>query len=145
MQLVFLGVQPVEESAHSAPFAFAVDDGALLMAGQFIKRNVHRDALRFCETTQLSPGPIELRLGPRFNRAFIQTQTRIRNYQVEIEPDGVAKALTGWAGPERIIETEQARLRFRISCAVVFAFEAFGEAQAPRVVLVWPARYRRRF
>ena len=97
---------------------------------QCIEWRVHRDSFRFTEASQLRLRPIELWLCPGLNGAFSQCQTWIWNYQIEIETDGVAEALTGRTCSEGIIETEQARLRRGVNRPVIFAFEAFGKVQA---------------
>src|SRR5712692_2106760 len=69
-------------------------------------------------------------LGPWLNSAFLQTQAGIRNYQIEIESDRVAKPLAGRARPIRIIKTEKARLWLGVNSAVIFTLEPIGEFQA---------------
>src|ERR1700682_4588051 len=73
VQLIFLGFQPLEESAHTGPIALAVNDGPLLRAGQLIEGLVHRNPFRFAKLTQLVLRPLKLRLRPRLDRTFAKT------------------------------------------------------------------------
>ncbi len=75
-----------------------------------------------------------MRFGPGLDRAFAERQTRIGNYQIEIETDGVAETLTRRTCTVGIVEAEQARLRHRVDSAVVFTFEAFRKTQASGLV-----------
>src|SRR5207247_1165139 len=55
--------------------------------------------------------PSVLRLGPRIHRTLQQGLGAVRNHQLHVVVDGVSETLTALASTERIVETEQARLR----------------------------------
>src|SRR5438105_12653544 len=106
MQLVFLRFEKIEETAHAAPIAFAVDDRVPLLPAQINKGDVHWNLFRSSEAAQLGLGPFVLRLGPWLDRAFAQRQPRIRNHEIQIKSDRVAESLTRRTCAKRIVETE---------------------------------------
>src|SRR5688572_7486886 len=70
-----------------------------------------------------------LRLGPWLNSTFFQTQSGIRNHQIQVESDRVAKTLTGWTGAIWIIETKETRLGLGINRTVILTLKPVGEFQ----------------
>src|SRR2546425_1794717 len=124
MKFVFFRLEPFKESADSGPVSFALNYRALLRARQLIERHLQRDILGLTKLAQLTDGPLVLRLGPRFDRAFVQTQSGIGNNQIEIQPDRIAKALTGRARAVGIVETEEPWLGLRVNRAVILALKS---------------------
>jgi len=70
--------------------------------------------------------------GPGGDGALGEGAGAVGDDEVGIEVDGVAEALAARAGAERIIEREEAGLRFLVERAVIFAFEALVESEALR-------------
>ena len=68
-----------------------------------------------------------LRLGPRLDRALFKSQAGIRDYEIEIQSDRIAKALAGRACAIRIVKAEQARLGLSVNGAVIFALKSIGK------------------
>ena len=106
-----------------------IEHKLLLRRGQFSPGRVERNAM-------LQGGLPELRLvgailgaRPGIDRAFVQRLLLIRDDQVEIEVDGVAKALAALAGAIGVVEREQPGLRLAVDAVAEFAFKGLGEAQ----------------
>ena len=93
MQLVFLALQMLEESAHAPELVVALDHPALLLGAQIGPGHIERNAGRARVAPHLGRQRLVLRLGPRLDRAFRQRQRLVGNHQVQVEIDGVAEAL----------------------------------------------------
>src|SRR6185295_10238318 len=122
MKFVFLGLHPIEETANATPFATAFNYCLLIFSWQLIEGNGHRNFFRSTKLLQFRHGPLVLWLGPCFDCAFFQGESRVWNHQIQVEADGVAKPLASWTCAVGIIETEESRLRCRVDSAVVLAF-----------------------
>src|SRR6202035_5565727 len=70
------------------------------------------------------------RFAPGFDGTFVERLAGIGDDQIEVEIDGVAKALATRARAIGIVERKKTRLRFLIKHAVVFTFEALVESEA---------------
>src|ERR1700693_4832807 len=108
VHLVFLALEMIEEAAHARKLAFPIDDHPALLGLELrpgdIKGNVHL----FGTALQLSEKRAIFGLGPGLDGAFIQRLRLVGNHQVEIEIDGVSKALAARACAVRIIKRKQA-------------------------------------
>ena len=130
MKLVLLALQKLEEAADAGEAGVAGDDQGLHFGVEFLPGHVEWNSRLLCEAFEFGEQGAIFRFGPGFDGAFVQRFRLVGDNEVEIEIDGVAEPLTAWAGAVGIIEREQARLGFVVSTAVVFAFEALGEAKA---------------
>src|SRR5262249_25967675 len=74
------------------------------------------------------------RLRPGLDDAFIERLARIGHDEIQIEVDGVTKALAARTCAIWIVERKKARLRNLIDRAIVFAFEPLVENEALRLV-----------
>ena len=133
VQLVFLPLQILEESAHAQELSFPIQNKFLLrwlelcpgtssgipacLAKRFISVNTR---------------PV-FRLVPRIDRSFAQRFRLVRNHQVEIEVNRVAESLASRTRAIGIVERKQPRLRLLVAQIAVLAFEALGEPQLPRL------------
>src|SRR5687768_13453863 len=72
-----------------------------------------------------------LRFRPGLNGTLLQGQSRIRNYQIEIQSDGVSKTLAGRTSPVRIVEAKQARFGLCVDGAVILALKPVRELKTP--------------
>ena len=79
---------------------------------------------------QLSELGAILRAIPGVDCAVVEGLGFIGNDEVEIEVDGVAKALAARACAKGIVEGEEARLGLAVDAMAGFALEGGGEAQA---------------
>src|SRR5579859_763585 len=120
----------LKEAAYAVKSARPFDNQLLLLGVQLKPGRVQRNLCRPCEALEFSEQRPVLRLGPGLDRAFVQRLALVRDHQVEVNIDRVAKALAARARPIRIVEREQARLGFVVAAAIVFALEALGKAQA---------------
>src|SRR6185295_3077853 len=125
MQFVLLRIQPIEEAGYSVESISSLDDRLLLLASQLAKRNVGGNARLLAKAKQFLLRPIVLWLHPRFDRAFGKRQLAIRDDEVDIQPNRIAKALTGRARAEGIVEAEQLWLGRGVSNRASLALEAF--------------------
>src|SRR5690242_10904144 len=129
MQLVLLSLQMLEESVNARKAARAFQHKGLLVQREVVPGDIRRNAVLLRRALQFGEvGPI-LGAVPRINCAFIEGLRLVRNDEVEVEVDGVAKALAAWAGPVRIVEGEEARLRLAVCAMAVDAFKCGGKAQ----------------
>src|ERR1039458_298267 len=87
-------------------------------------RHVERNLRLFREALHLRKYRTVLRLVPWIDRPVAQRLGFIRNHQVEIEVNRVAKSLAARASSVRIIERKQTRLRILVAASAVLAFEA---------------------
>ncbi len=114
----------------SQVFRIAFKNQTALLGGELAPGNVCRNCADAGPFFQVLKEGAEARLGPGLDGAVVQGFAGIGHDEIEIEIDGVAKALAARAGAERIVKGEEARLRFLIESAVVLAFEAFVEIEA---------------
>ena len=70
-----------------------------------------------------------VRLVPGLDRPFRQAPVLVGHHEVEVDLDQVAEAVTGGAGPERVVEGEEAGLRLHEGPAAAGALEALRDAQ----------------
>ena len=129
MELVFLALEMVEESAHAEEFAFAVENEIAVLFGEIDPRHVERNSGSFGVTLQVGKQRAVLGLGPGLDGAFAQGFQLVGNDEVEIEVDGVAESLALRASAVGIVEGEEARLGLFVTDAAEFALEALGEAK----------------
>ena len=129
VQLVFLALQKGEETVDAEKRPVPVEHKLLLGRGQFSPGRVERDAMLHGGLPELClVGPI-FGASPGIDGAFVQRLLLIRDDQVEIEVDGVAKALAALAGAIRVVEREQPGLRLAVDAVAKFAFKGLGEAE----------------
>ncbi len=132
MELVFFALELLEEpfDAVIIVFRIAFEDKLALLRGELTPGHVGGNALRARPFAGVLLEDAITRLGPGFDGAIVEGFAGIGDDEVEIEIDGVAKALAARASAVGIVEGEQARLGFLIESAVVLAFEALVEGQA---------------
>ena len=127
MQLVFLTLQVIKESAHPRKTAFATDDHALMFLVEFHPRHVKRNFYLLGKALQFGVQRPVLRLSPGLNRTLSQSFPFVGNDQVEIEVDGVAESLAARARAIGIVEREQPRLGLLVTDVTALALEAIRE------------------
>src|SRR5580658_8344950 len=143
MQLVFLALQVQEKSAHTGEPATAIDNQRLLFVAEFVPGNIQGNPDLAREPLKLGKQRTVFRLGPRLDRTFIQSFALVGNHQVEIEIDGIAKALASRASSIRIVKRKQAWLGLVVTAEVGLAFEALRKPKSLRgvgLVFVAPRR-----
>src|SRR5258707_1535504 len=134
MQLVFLALQPSEETLHAVVIVFwiAFQNQPALLGGEMPPRHVGRNTLSSREFLQILKERAVAGLGPWLDRAIVDGLAGIRYDEIQIEIDGISEALAARARAVRIIEGKQARLRLLIQRAIVLALKAFIEDQPLR-------------
>ncbi len=90
--------------------------------------HVHGDAAPAREAPQLGEDRAVVRLVPGLDRPFRQALVLVRHHEVEVHLDQVAEAVTGGAGPEGVVEGEEAGLRLHEDPAARDALEALRDA-----------------
>src|ERR1700722_5811638 len=132
VQLVFLLFELGEESVDAGERSLAVEHQGLLGASQFSPRSVERNAV-------LQGEFLEFRLksaifGPRpgIDRAIVEGLLFVRNNQVDIEIDGVAKAPASFARAVWIVKREEPGFGIAIGTAAKLALKGLGKTQALR-------------
>ncbi len=128
MQLVFLALQHGKETLYAGKLAFAFNHQRLLIFSQIDPRDIERHVTLPRKLPQLGLKRAILRFGPRLNRAFAQRFGHVRDNQIQIEINGVAKALASRARAKRIVKREQRRFRLFIPDVAVLALEPLREA-----------------
>ncbi len=123
VQLVFLGFEVFEEVADGC------EDRLLLLFGQVAEGHGQAHALAARGLAEVAQPGAMFGLGPRIHGAALEGARFVRDGQIHIEVDGVAEALASWACAERVVEAEQARLRFDEGEAALLAGELLAEAQ----------------
>src|SRR6201999_2062465 len=123
--------QKSEEAVHAKERPMTIQHKLLLRRSQLPPRRVQRNAMLHGCFPQLRL--VRAILGPRpgINRAVVQSLLLIRDDQVDIEINGVAKALATLARAVRIVEREQPRFRFTVNAMAKLAFVGLGKAQTP--------------
>src|SRR5260370_20350862 len=126
MQLVFFAFQPGEKSfdALVVILGIAFENQAPLFGSELAPRHVRENSAAarpfFCV---LEEHPVT-RFRPWFDRTVIKRLARIGNDQIQIEIDGISKALAARTRAERIVERKKSRLGVRVERAVGLAFES---------------------
>src|SRR5262249_10034328 len=91
---------------------------------------VHRDTVLFGGLLQLGKVWAILRAVPRIDGAIFEGLRLVGDDEVEVEVDGIAKALAARAGAEGVVEGEEARFWLAVLAMAGLALEGGGEAQA---------------
>ena len=97
-----------------------------------------RDAATTREAPQLREDRAVVGLVPGLDRPFRQALVLVGHHEVEVHLDQVAEAVTGGAGPERVVEGEEARLRLHEGPAAARRTRSARRRAARR-----PARHHR--
>ncbi len=130
MELVFLALQVIEESAHARELAFAIDDRFLLLGIEIVPGHIQRNLGRFGEAFEFREQRTVLWLRPWLHGSFVQGLCFVRNHQVQIKVDGVAKSLATGTSAIRIVKRKQTRFWLFIANAVPLALEALAVAES---------------
>ena len=97
---------------------------------QIRPRQIERNARLLGITLQIGEQRTILRLRPRLNRTFGQALNLVRNDEVEIEINGIAKPLTARASSVGIIKRKKSWLRLLITQVTVLALKPLREAES---------------
>src|SRR6185437_12031263 len=114
VQLVLLALQILEESVDARKAARAFEYEGLLFQRQVKPGDAGGDAVLLRRALEFGEVRAVLGAVPRINGAFVECLRFVGNDEVEVEVDGVAKALAARAGSVGVVEGEQARLRLAI-------------------------------
>ena len=129
VELVFLSLQALEESADSRKPVLAIHNYVLIFRAEFIPRHIQRNFSQSREAFEFREQRAIFRFGPGLNRTFIQSLAFVGDDQIEIEINGVAEPLAARTRSIGIVEGEQPRLRLIVSASVVLTFEALRKAE----------------
>src|ERR1035438_4554975 len=136
MQLVLLALQVFEKTSHTRPFVLALKDVVFLSRSKVLPGHVERNSRCASIASHLGRQRPVFRLGPGFNRAVCQRQRLVWYHQVQVEVDGVTKALALRTRAIRIVERKQPWLRLVITSPIVFALKTHREAKTLHWFLV---------
>ena len=142
VHLVALPLQPLEPAADPVvlavvPAPFAVDDEPPVFFVQLRERAVKRDAPAFAELLELPQLPARRPRRPRLDDPFGNGLGRVRDHQVEVDVDGAAETMAGFASPQRAVEREEVGLRLGVGEVARGTVQAVAEAfPAPAAVHV---------
>src|SRR5262249_3152035 len=136
VEFVFLAFEPCKKALHAIEIVFGVafEDKAALLVRKLAPGNVCRNAPAARPFFQFRDKRAIAGLGPGLDSAFIERLARIRDNEIEIEINRVAKALAARTRPIRIVERKKPWLRDLIDGAVVLAFKPFVEGKPLRFV-----------
>ena len=136
MQLVFFALEMLEKTANAAettPAGLIPKDNQFLLFGvEFIPGLVERYSGRAGEPLQFGEQRPVFWFGPGLDRPLVQSFAFVWNDEVEIEIDGIAKALAARTRAIRIVERKQARLGLVVAAAIVLALKTLRETQPLR-------------
>src|SRR5208337_3545577 len=132
VEFVLLAFEPGEETLYAVEIVFGIafKHQTALLGGELAPGDVCGDAALASPLARFLHEDAVTRLGPRLNRAIIERFAGIGDNEVEIEIDGVAKALAARACAIGIVEREETRLGFLIERAVILALKALVEREA---------------
>ena len=134
VQLVLLPLQIFEKATNSLKILVALDQPSPRLRSQPIVRNIQRNTLGPCRPLHLVVKHSVPRLGPGLHCPLSKTFVLVRNNQVQVEINGVAKSLAAGAGAVRIIEGKETWLgRLEYDLAPL-ALKPFAEDQAFRLL-----------
>src|SRR5689334_4949150 len=122
----------MEKTAHAGKFPLTFDDHPALLGIELRPRDIERDIDQLGKALQLGEERAIFGLGPGLDGALVQRFRFIRNDEIKIEVDGVAKTLAARTRAVRIVERKQARLRFFVAQVALFALEALGKSKLLR-------------
>ncbi len=126
VQLVFFGVEEIEELADAFDLLIAFQHEPLFFLGQIAEGNVEADAAVYL-CFEIAQPLRAFRLGPGFDGAFVERQPAVGDDQIHRVVDGVAETLAARAGTGGAVEAEKDRLWLAKFQIVVLAHEALAE------------------
>src|SRR5271154_950792 len=132
VQFVFFAFEPGEESLYALEIVFriALEHQAALLGGELAPGDIRRNAAPARPLFHILQKSAVARLGPWLDRAFVERFAGIRDDQIQIEINRVAKTLAARAGTIGIIKRKKPRLGLLIERPVVLALKAFVEREA---------------
>ncbi len=133
LDLVFLGLEPVEKARGALVLSAALPDEALLLGGQPLVRHVRRDAVARRLLQELPTPPARDPPGPGLDRALLQAEALVRDDLVVIKDGQVAEPVAVGAGALRAVEGEHIGEGLFVLGAVVLALELLREQEFPAV------------
>src|SRR5438132_13835321 len=136
MQLVLFALQIIKKSFYAVKFVgrIALQYQPALVDGEVTPRNIGGNSLPARPFFGFLQQAAITGLRPGLNCSIVERLAGIRNDEIEIEIDGVAKPLAARARAVGIVERKQPRLRLLIDGSVIFALEAVVEDHALRWV-----------
>jgi hypothetical protein len=123
LHAVLAPLEPAEEAEHTRELVVALEHEPAVALVEEGPRHVERNPPPACEAPQLREQVPVVRLVPGLDGALGQALVLVRHDEVEVDLDQVPEAVAGGAGPERVIEREQARLRLEERSAALRALE----------------------
>src|SRR6516162_224530 len=118
----------VEKSPHARELAFAVNDKFLMFPTEVQPGHIEWNLGLFGKALQFGEKRAVLGLGPGLDGTFVQGLRFVWDHQIEIEINGIAKALATGTGSVGIVEGKQAWFGLFVADVIVLALEALAEA-----------------
>ena len=111
LDLVLPGLQPAEEADHALEFLVAFQHQAAMLFREVGPGHVQRNVMPAREALHLQDDGAVTRPVPGLDGAFRQRLRRVGDDELLFDLDEVAEPVAGRAGPERVVEGKEARLR----------------------------------
>src|SRR5208337_1121054 len=132
VKFVLFALEPGEKAFYAVEIVFGIafENQTALLGGELAPGDVCGDAASASPLARFLHEDAVARLGPGLNGAIIERFAGVGDDEVEIEIDGVAKALAARACAIGIVEREETRLGLLIKRTVILALEALIEGEA---------------
>ena len=145
MKFVFLALEIFEEPADSGKLFLSIDNQPLVFRIHFRPWHIHRYARASGEPLHLCAIRPVLRFCPWFNRTIFEGFGFVRNYQIQVEVNGVTESLASRTRAERVIERKQSWFRLHIPNTTTFALEALRKPKLLHRLIVAANRLKKHF
>ena len=127
LDAVLAPLEPAEEPQDAGELVVPLEDEPPVAFLEKGPGHVERDAPPAGEPPQLGQDPAVVGLVPGLDRPLPEAAVLVRHHEVEVDLDQVPEAVAGGAGPERVVEREQARLRLEERPAALRALEVLRD------------------
>src|SRR5262249_42279276 len=111
VDLVALGLEPVEEALHAVEVATAADEDLALVRGEARDRHVRADRVAPARPEEVVVRRFVRGRVPRSDGPFRERQAAVGDRLLEVDADHAAEALADRARAERRVEGEERRSR----------------------------------
>ncbi len=143
LDAVLAPLEPAEEPQDAGELVVSLEDEPPVAFLEKGPGHVERDAPPAGEPPQLGQDPAVVGLVPGLDRPLPEAAVLVGHHEVEVDLDQVPEAVAGGAGPERVVEREQARLRLEERPAALRALEVLRDPKRPAAPARRPPPARR--
>ncbi len=138
MHLVSASLEPAEESLDAVETLVSFSDETTVFLRELLPWSIRRNSFPSAKRHEIA---LAFAIGggcPGFHGALPERFPRIRDDEIEIDPDGAAESLAGLACPQGIVEGKEIRRRIGIVDIASWAVEVLAERDRLKAVLGLP-------